>query len=382
MFKKLITSRLIQVLVVILLTLLIVYVGTLLIPVISQSFLNNILNLFSIFIIGAFLAYIFNFAVVGIQKKVKSRNLAVLIFLFIVFGVIIGTFWIIFPQMLKNIPKVYLNISSVLSDFKENEFIVKNNISIPDIATFIPNQQILIATIWSGVVPFLGMILVTIICLFEYPNIVSGIKTIMPIKIWEAINTQTGEINRRMGKFVGDYGRLLLVLFIEHLFITIILGLNPLISFSVIIFYLIPIVGGFMYLGTIFLLAYSSESHALLFSLISVPSPMLYAVIVVGVFSILFIWDSMILMPKFIGDALKISFLVVLFVTILMSQLNWIGLMLSPFVLVLLKYFFDYYIEIRDQSNKIFDFEEDERIEIEKQTKKIERKLRSKITVE
>lgn len=382
MFKKLITSRLIQVLVVILLTLLIVYVGTLLIPVISQSFLNNILNLFSIFIIGAFLAYIFNFAVVGIQKKVKSRNLAVLIFLFIVFGVIIGTFWIIFPQMLKNIPKVYLNISSVLSDFKENEFIVKNNISIPDIATFIPNQQILIATIWSGVVPFLGMILVTIICLFEYPNIVSGIKTIMPIKIWEAINTQTGEINRRMGKFVRDYGRLLLVLFIEHLFITIILGLNPLISFSVIIFYLIPIVGGFMYLGTIFLLAYSSESHALLFSLISVPSPMLYAVIVVGVFSILFIWDSVILMPKFIGDALKISFLVVLFVTILMSQLNWIGLMLSPFVLVLLKYFFDYYIEIRDQSNKIFDFEEDERIEIEKQTKKIERKLRSKITVE
>lgn len=382
MFKKLITSRLIQVLVVILLTLLIVYVGTLLIPVISQSFLNNILNLFSIFIIGAFLAYIFNFAVVGIQKKVKSRNLAVLIFLFIVFGVIIGTFWIIFPQMLKNIPKVYLNISSVLSDFKENEFIVKNNISIPDIATFIPNQQILIATIWSGVVPFLGMILVTIICLFEYPNIVSGIKTIMPIKIWEAINTQTGEINRRMGKFVRDYGRLLLVLFIEHLFITIILGLNPLISFSVIIFYLIPIVGGFMYLGTIFLLAYSSESHALLFSLISVPSPMLYAVIVVGVFSVLFIWDSMILMPKFIGDALKISFLVVLFVTILMSQLNWIGLMLSPFVLVLLKYFFDYYIEIRDQSNKIFDFEEDERIEIEKQTKKIERKLRSKITVE
>lgn len=323
--------------------------------ILNNPFWSGFISIVSIFGVGFFLAYIFNFAVVKIQKRVKSRPVAILIFLLMILSVLLITGLLILPRIVDTIPLLYNKFIEVVSWFSDIEFVKQNNIKVSVADLGLSNPQVIIQTIWSSLSTFFGIFAVMILFLFEFPQIQLGLERLLPMSFQLQYGRSLAELDRRMGRFTSDYGSLLLVLFVEHLIVTFLLGLNPLISVSVIIFYLIPIVGGFIYLSSVFLLAFSQDQSRILF-FISVDSPLTYALIVIAILSIIFIWDSMFLMPKYIGDALKLSFIVVVFVTFMMSLLNWMGFMLSPFVLVLLKFMFDQYM--RDKPT-FYDYEKE-----------------------
>lgn len=328
-------------------------------PIISSHpFWSGFISILSIFGVGFFLAYIFNFAVEQIQKHIKKRSLAVLIFLLIVFSIIIITAVLIIPRIADTIPQLYKQFLILVDWFSNTDFVKQNNINISVNDLGISNAQQIIQLIWSSLSTFVSIFLVMILFLFEFPRIKEGIFRLLPKHIYTKYSQSFYELDGRMAKFTRDYGSLLLVLFIEHLIVTFLLGLNPLIAVSVVVFYLIPIVGGFLYLSSVFLLAFSQTNPHILF-FISIDSPLTYALIVFAILFVVFIFDSMFLMPKYIGDALKLSFIIVIFVTFVMSLLNWIGFMLSPFVLVLLKFIFDQYMNSRP---KIYDHEKDETV--------------------
>lgn len=330
------------------------------IPVISNNpFWSGFTSIVSIFAVGFFLAYIFNFAVESIQKRVKKRAFAVLIFLFIILGIIIITALLIIPRIVDTIPVIYQQFLILIDWFSNLDFVKQNNIKVSVNDLGISNQQQIIQMIWSNLSTFVSIFLVMILFLFEFPRVEDSIFRFMPKQIFVKYSHSLTELDRRMSQFTKDYGSLLLVLFIEHLIATFLLGLNPLIAVSVVVFYLIPVVGGFLYLSSIFLLAFSQTGSKILF-FIPIDSPLTYATIVVMILFLLFLFDSMFLMPKYIGDALKLSFIVVIFVTFVMSLLNWIGFMLSPFVLVILKYVFDHYLGSRP---RFYDHEKENAIE-------------------
>lgn len=331
---------------------------TILPMILNNPFWSGFIGIVSIFGVGFFLAYIFNFAVVKIQKRIKSRPLAIVLFLMLILSVLLITGLLILPRIVDTIPTLYNKFIEVVNWFANSDFVKQNNIKISVADLGLSNPQIIIQTIWSSLSTFFGIFAVMILFLFEFPQIQSGLERLLPSSFQLQYGRSLAELDRRMGRFTSDYGSLLLVLFVEHLIVTFLLGLNPLISVSVIVFYLIPIVGGLIYLSSVFLLAFSQESSHILF-FIAVDSPLTYALIVIAILTIVFIWDSMFLMPKYIGDALKLSFIVVIFVTFMMSLLNWMGFMLSPFVLVLLKFIYDQYM--RDKP-KFYDYEKENEI--------------------
>lgn len=326
--------------------------------ILNNPFWSGFIGIVSIFGVGFFLAYIFNFAVIRIEKKIHSRALSILIFLLIILSVLLITAILIIPRIVDTIPTLYNKFIELVNWFSQIEFVKQNNIKISVADLGLSNPQVIIQTIWSSLSTFFGIFAVMILFLFELPQIQLGVKRLLPSSFQLQYGRSLSELDRRMGRFTSDYGSLLLVLFVEHLIVTFLLGLNPLISVSVIIFYLIPIVGGFVYLSSVFLLAFSQENSHILF-FISVDSPLTYALVVIAVLTVVFIWDSMFLMPKYIGDALKLSFIVVIFVTFMMSLLNWMGFMLSPFVLVLLKFIYDQYM--RDKP-RFYDYEKENEI--------------------
>lgn len=331
---------------------------TLLPMILNNPFWSGFISIVSIFGVGFFLAYIFNFAVVRIEKRVHHRIFSILIFLMIILSVLLITSVLILPRIVDTIPTLYNKFNELVNWFAESDFVKQNNIKISVSDLGLSNPQAMIQTIWSSLSTFFGIFLVMILFLFEFPQIQLGLERILPVTFHHQFGKSLSELDRRMSRFTSDYGSLLLVLFVEHLIITFLLGLNPLIAVSVVIFYLIPVVGGFIYLSSVFLLAFSQDNSHILF-FISVDSPLTYALIVVAILSIVFMWDSMFLMPKYIGDALKLSFIVVIFVTFMMSLLNWMGFMLSPFVLVLLKFIFDQYVKDKP---KFYDYEKENTI--------------------
>lgn len=327
--------------------------------ILNNPFWAGFISIVSVFGVGFFLAYIFNFAVVKIQKRVHNRGIAILIFLMIILSVILITALLIIPRIVDTIPLLYNKFIELVNWFSDIEFVKQNNIKISVSDLGLSNPQVIIQTIWSGLSTFFGIFAVMILFLFEFPQIQVGLDHLLPPAFRIEYGKSLSELDRRMSRFTSDYGSLLLVLFVEHLILTFLLGLNPLIAVSVIIFYLIPVVGGFIYLSSVFLLAFSQENSHILF-FIPVESPLTYALIIIAILTIVFIWDSMFLMPKYIGDALKLSFIVVIFVTFMMSLLNWMGFMLSPFVLVLLKFIFDQYMRGKP---KFYDYEKENAIE-------------------
>lgn len=357
--REIIKNKYVQYSIYLALTLVNVLLIITILPVVSSHpFWAGFTSILAIFGVGFFLAYIFNFAVERIQRHIKNRSLAVLLFLLIIFGIIIITAILIIPRIADTIPQLYNQFLILVDWFSNTDFVKQNNIKISVSDLGISNAQQIIQLIWSSLSTFVSIFLVMILFLFEFPRIKEGIFRLLPKQIYTKYSQSFYELDGRMGKFTRDYGSLLLVLFIEHLIVTFLLGLNPLIAVSVVVFYLIPIVGGFLYLSSVFLLAFSqTNSHILFF--IPIDSPLTYAMIVIAILFIVFIFDSMFLMPKYIGDALKLSFIVVIFVTFVMSLLNWIGFMLSPFVLVLLKFIFDQYMHTRP---KIYDHEKDQTI--------------------
>ncbi|MGL4662735.1 MAG: AI-2E family transporter [Culicoidibacterales bacterium] len=327
--------------------------------ILNNPFWSGFISILSVFSVGFFLAYIFNFAVVNIQNRVKNRNFAILLFLTLILSVLLITAILIIPRIADTIPILYNKFIELVNWFTDLEIVKQNNIKISVSDLGLSNPQVIIQTIWSSLSTFFGIFVVMILFLFEFPQIQVGIERLLPKHFQERYGKSFSELDRRMGRFTGDYGSLLLVLFVEHLILTLLLGLNPLIAVSVVIFYLIPVVGGFIYLSSVFLLAFSQEGSHILF-IIPIDSPVTYALIVIAILTVVFIWDSMFLMPKYIGDALKLSFIVVIFVTFMMSLLNWIGFMLSPFVLVLLKFMFDEYMR---EKPRFYDHEKENAIE-------------------
>lgn len=328
---------------------------TILPMILNNPFWSGFIGIVSIFGVGFFLAYIFNFAVERIQKRVKNRTLAVLLFLLVILSVLVITALLIIPRIADTIPLLYNKFLELVNWFAATDFVKQNNIRISVSDLGLSNPQAILQMIWSSLSTFFGIFAVMILFLFEFPQIQQGLERLLPRSFHAGYGQSLLELDRRMSRFTRDYGSLLLVLFVEHLILTFFLGLNPLIAVSVVVFYLIPVVGGFMYLSSVFLLAFSQENSSILF-FIHVDSPLTYAFIVLTILFVVFIWDSVFLMPKYIGDALKLSFIVVIFVTFMMSLLNWIGFMLSPFVLVLLKFIFDQYVRSKP---KFYDYEKE-----------------------
>lgn len=358
--REIIANKYLQYSLWLLVTLINLFLIITIIPIVSSNpFWSGFIGIVSMFGVGFFLAYIFNFAVENIQKKVRNRTIAILIFLLIVFSIIIITSVLIVPRIADTIPLLYKQFLTFVDWFSATDFVKQNNIKVASMSDLgISNPQAIIQILWSNLSTFVGIFLVMILFLFEFPRIKEGLMRLLPPQL-QRYNHSFIELDRRMGRFTGDYGSLLLVLFIEHLIATFLLGLNPLIAVSVVVFYLIPVVGGFMYLSSIFLLAFSQHGSKILF-FIPIDNQLTYALIVLAVLFVIFISDSMFLMPKYIGDALKLSFIVVIFVTFIMSLLNWIGFMLSPFVLVLLKFISDQYLTDKP---KFYDHEKENAIE-------------------
>ena len=305
--------------------------------------LASISQVFVLIIISLFFAAGLNPSVQFFQNRGLKRGQAVSAIVLLVIVFLTLFFWVAIPPIVDQIDLLLKNAPTIISDLKNNSLInnLNNHYGIIDslqskAESSIKNGQIMVKAfggvigvgkaVISGVVAALTIMILTLYFLATLPTATKNVYRIIPASRRDRVSKLSDAIVYRIGVFVGGQ---ITVAFIAGIF-TIILGLSlnlpykTALAMLVLICGLIPLIGHFLGISVVTLVALSKSPTAAIISFIAY---LIYVQI-----------ENYLIMPRIMAKSLSIPGLVTIIAVMIGSSLLGLvgGILAVPFAAAVL----------------------------------------------
>ena len=305
--------------------------------------LASISQVFVLIIISLFFAAGLNPSVQFFQKRGLKRGQAVSAIVLSIIIFLALFFWVAIPPIVDQINLLMKNAPTIISDLKNNSLInnLNNHYGIIDslqskAESSIKNGQIMVKAfggvigvgkaVISGVVAALTIMILTLYFLATLPTATKNVYRIIPASRRDRVSKLSDAVVYRIGVFVGGQ---ITVAFIAGIF-TIILGLSlnlpykTALAMLVLICGLIPLIGHFLGISVVTLVALSKSPTAAIISFIAY-------VIYVQI-------ENYLIMPRIMAKSLSIPGLVTIIAVMIGSSLLGLvgGILAVPFAAAVL----------------------------------------------